>query len=51
MLYIANPSRADYFNKIEEKKYTEPASQEGLNYREAVSMVILTRWSWEPVAM
>ena len=24
------------------RKYTEPVSQEGLNYRDAVSMVILT---------
>ena len=33
------------------KKYTEPVSQEGLNYRDAVSMVFLTRRSQEPVAM
>ena len=32
-------------------KYTEPVSQRGLSYGDAVSMVILTRRSREPVTM
>lgn len=33
------------------QKYTEPVSQRGLSYGDAVSMVILTRRSQEPVTM
>ena len=33
------------------EKYTDPVSQRGLSYGDAVSMVILTRRSREPVTM